>query len=192
MHVALSLRQLMLTTSNPIIERSFIMSSYRASMAARSSAKKKEGMLQPLLEEEDDESTVASASATSESSASTEYEKYKPTFMQRLKQTVGKSIITCLAKDTWHLLYSITNACYANFLSCVSANYFLLYAHICPYIYFSEHLPNRRRRSIRSRNDIRSGNNDILSRWHMHRKCPLLHVQRTRVEKDPYTSIFEQ
>ena len=65
-------------------------------------------MLEPLLEEDDDESTVASA--PSESSASTEYEKYKPTFMQRLKQTVGKSISICWTKDICFLhCMNITN-----------------------------------------------------------------------------------
>ena len=45
-------------------------------------------MLEPLLSDEDDESTAASGS--SDSSVSTEYEKHKPTFMQKFKQTVGK------------------------------------------------------------------------------------------------------
>ena len=67
------------------------MSSYAASMAARSasrsSSKKKEGMLEPLLSDEDDASTASGSS----SSESTEFEKHKPTLMQRLKQAVGKS-----------------------------------------------------------------------------------------------------
>mmetsp|Transcript_8280 Transcript_8280/g.12421 ORF Transcript_8280/g.12421 Transcript_8280/m.12421 type:complete len:355 (+) Transcript_8280:97-1161(+) len=62
------------------------MSSYRASIAARSARKTEEGMLEPLLSDEDDESTAASGS--SDSSVSTEYEKHKPTFMQKFKQTV--------------------------------------------------------------------------------------------------------
>jgi len=50
-------------------------------------------MLEPLLsEEDDDESTTASGS--SESSVSTEFEAYKPTFTQKLKQAVGKYLIT--------------------------------------------------------------------------------------------------
>ncbi len=67
------------------------MSSYAASMAARSasrsSSKKAEGMLEPLLSDEDDAST---ASGSSTSSKSAEFEKHKPTLMQRLKQAVGK------------------------------------------------------------------------------------------------------
>ena len=45
-----------------------------------------EGMLEPLLSD-DDASTTTSGSSGSES---TEFEKHKPSFMQRLKQTVGK------------------------------------------------------------------------------------------------------
>jgi hypothetical protein len=61
------------------------MSNYAASMAARS-ANKKADMLEPLLSD-DDASTTTSGSSGSES---TEFEKHKPSFMQRLKQTVGK------------------------------------------------------------------------------------------------------
>jgi len=43
-------------------------------------------MLEPLLSEEDDDSTAASG--TSDSSASTEFEPYKPTLMQGFKQAV--------------------------------------------------------------------------------------------------------
>mmetsp|Transcript_15618 Transcript_15618/g.24238 ORF Transcript_15618/g.24238 Transcript_15618/m.24238 type:complete len:351 (-) Transcript_15618:111-1163(-) len=70
-------------------------SSYRASRAARSSSAKKteEGMLEPLLsEEDDDESTTASGS--SESSVSTEFEAYKPTFTQKLKQAIVNVFLT--------------------------------------------------------------------------------------------------
>ena len=58
-----------------------------ARSASRSSSKKKEGMLEPLLSDEDDASTASGSS----SSESTEFEKHKPTLMQRLKQAVGKS-----------------------------------------------------------------------------------------------------
>lgn len=44
-------------------------------------------MLEPLLSDEDDASTASGSS----SSESTEFEKHKPTLMQRLKQAVGKS-----------------------------------------------------------------------------------------------------
>ena len=46
-------------------------------------------MLEPLLsdDDEDDESTVSSGSSSSES---TEFEQYKPTLSQRLKQGVGE------------------------------------------------------------------------------------------------------
>ncbi len=66
-------------------------------MAARSSSAKKteEGMLEPLLSEEDDDESTA-ASGSSESSVSTEFEAYKPTFTQKLKQAVGKYLITSL------------------------------------------------------------------------------------------------
>jgi hypothetical protein len=58
-----------------------------ARSASRSSSKKAEGMLEPLLSDEDDASTASGSS----SSESTEFEKHKPTLMQRLKQAVGKS-----------------------------------------------------------------------------------------------------
>ena len=55
-------------------------------------------MLEPLLSEEDDDSTAASG--TSDSSASTEFEPYKPTLMQRFKQTVGE---LCVSLDRRHV-----------------------------------------------------------------------------------------
>ena len=55
-------------------------------------------MLEPLLSEEDDDSTAASG--TSDSSASTEFEPYKPTLMQRFKQAVGE---LCVSLDRRHV-----------------------------------------------------------------------------------------
>jgi len=62
------------------------MSNYTASMAARSASKKAEGMLQPLLSDDEDASTATSGSSSS--SESTEFEKFKPTIMQRVRQAV--------------------------------------------------------------------------------------------------------
>lgn len=92
--ILLACFEMQVNTINYFVEHSITsslhyltMPSYRASMSRRSARKTEEDMLQPLLSEDDDDSTAASGS---DSSASTEFEQYKPTLKQQLKQALGE------------------------------------------------------------------------------------------------------
>lgn len=147
--------------------------------AARLSASKKaEGMRQPLLSEDDDASTATRGSSSG--SDSTEFEPYKPTIMQRLKQAVGKYALFVRSERS--------SACLVH----ASCAYMSLTSYHNPSIYLSQCLPTWRCRRISSCHDSRSHNHGIRSRRHMHRKCTLCHVQGKWIKKDTYTSIHEQ